>query len=198
MTTLADILDLDEAARLTAITVMPRFREIDADSGRIVMHTALRASEPGDIAGSAIARFLPDTVVTIAGYQTDGSDWLAVFEYIPEHVPPRSNEIAARGALRALDLTGVGADLTTRELARVDLRSMYRSRGIYSINEWSVLDLILGLVINLFCGDLVDVVDAVSGPADAEAGNAAYRRQRMDTLLHEWAAYYHGPQPAAD
>ena len=188
---------MGDGARLTGVEIMSRFRDTAGDLGRTVVHTAVSVSEPGDVAASAIARFLPDTVITVNGYRDDGSDWFAVFEYVSDLAPAQTIHTSASRVIRALDLTGVGAVLGTSVLARRELASMYRSHGIGAANDWSTLDLLLGLVINLFHNDLVNLVDVVSQPA-SDVGPEPRRRDRMEDLLREWAAFYRGPESTAD
>lgn len=195
MTSLPDLLDLDDGARLTGISLLPLAMQVTGASGRVVMQTAVRVSESGDVAGSAVIRFLPAAVVVINGVQPDGHDWFATFEYVSDADPGSGTDVARAGLVRALDLTGVGVGrLRTQDFAWHDLHAVYADRGIRSVTDWGILDLLLGMIIDLPLNDLAGVVERIiddSIPADAQP---AHRRSRMHAALRSWASRYEGPE----
>jgi hypothetical protein len=199
MRALPDLLELGEGARLTGVALLPVSRDISSTAGRIVMQAAVGTSEQSSVAASAVVRFLPDAAVVINGVQADGREWFATFEHVARHDPEPVGEISRAGVIRALDLTGIGVDrIGTHAFTSNDLGEVYAARGIDSVDDWTILDLLLGLILDLFRGDLAGVVAELTVDSSQTEARAAYRRNRIDAALRDWAAFYEGPECPTD
>lgn len=154
----------------------------------------LPAGGDATTASGAAATFMPATLATIDGNQPDGSTWFATFQFAADDRDSVWVEQAADAAiLRALNLTGIGdEDVWGQALRADDLRSAYEDAGAGDVNDWSVSDLLTGLMIELTNTDLATVVadGGRSTPPDEE-GEA--RRKRLHDLLISWATTYEGP-----
>lgn len=93
------------------------------------------------------------------------------------------------------DLTGVGTfALRTIDFNWSDLRDLYRESKCAPVDDWSIVDLLLGTVLNLWRGDLPAVVDLLSDDGLTADAAASYRRVQIDTALFKWSATYEGPE----
>lgn len=160
--------------------------------GTVYLHVVmLPAEEDATTASGAAATFMPATLATIDGNQPDGNTWFATFQLAADDRDSAWVEQAADAAiLRALNLIGLGDENVWGQALRADdLRSAYEIAGAGDVNDWSVSDLVTGLLIELTNRDLASVVVACgrSAPPDAEV---EARRTRLHDLLASWAATY--------
>ena len=191
MNTLNDILFLGEGARLTGVVVLPLARESDSLRGSILVNVVIGSSEAGCEAGAAAARFLPTAVVVLHGAQADSRDWFATIEYVETEADVRL--LSRAGFARAVDLIGIGMDRhTSSQQTAAELGETYEEVTGEPFDDWSVLDLTMGLVINLWVNDLAQVVDTLTTSSGASPAAAEERRRRIETTFHEWAATYRG------
>ncbi len=178
---------------------MPFAREVADGAGHVVLQIAVGLSQPSTVSVGAVSRFLAGTVATINGNQPDGSEWFATFQYVDSRTDGAWLCDASSAMLdRALSLTGVDVEAVRgHALGWSDLQAVYDLHGIEGIADWSSCDLVLGLIINLSRGDLGRLVAEVDDLTLATADRAVRRRQQFEALLHEWAAFYTGPEPLA-
>lgn len=155
----------------------------------------LHAGDDATAASGAAATFMPATLATIDGNRPDGSTWFATFQLAADDRDPLwAKRTADAGVLRALDLTGVdGEYLWGLALRASDLREAYADADAGDVSDWSVADLLTGVLIDLINISLATVV------AGCEiAGNDASRREHRLTKLRDfldsWAARYDGPE----
>lgn len=195
MSYLGTILELDDGSRLTGVCLKPLARDLVHRDGTVYLHVVmLPAGNDATTASGAVATFMPATLATIDGNQPDGSTWFATFQLAADHRDSVWVEQAADSAiLRALNLTGMGEGSVWGQALRADdLRSANEVAGDYDVSDWSVSDLLTGLLIELTNTDLA-IVAADSGrpPQGERAGET--RRTRLHELLMSWAATYDGP-----
>ena len=196
MSYLGNVLELDDNSRLTGVGLRPLSRELSYRAGTVYLHVVmLPAGDDATTASGAAATFMPATLATIDGNQPDGSTWFATFQLAPDDRGSVWVEKTADAAiLRALDLIGIGEEnIWGQALAADDLRSAYRDAGAGNVSDWSVSDLLTGLLIELTNADLATVVADSGSPALPEEDLAALRRTRLHELLTSWAATYEGP-----
>lgn len=192
MSYLGGLLEFEEGASLTGIRLQPLAREIASSTGTIYMHVVmLPRADNSKAASGAVSRFLPATLATIEGNQTDGSTWFATFQLaLDDRDTLRIQRTADAAILRALDLTGLDDDDVWGTLVTVeDLRAVYDEVG--DVSNWTIADLLTGLLIELTNTDLADVVG--DDPNSAAADASEFRRGRFRELLDSWAATYEGP-----
>ncbi len=191
---LPDLLALQDDSGLTGVGIMPLAREVADGTGCVILQVAVDVSEASDVAAGAVSRFLPGTVATINGNQFDGSEWFATFQYVDREVNPGVLFDVSTAMLdRALSVTGVAAGARWgKAMGWSDLHRTYGFLEVEGVADWSSFDLLLGLIINLTRGDLKELVADVEDRSLVPVARAMRRRQRFDTLLYEWAAFYNG------
>ena len=195
MSYLGTILELDDGSRLTGVGLRPLARELSYPGGTVYLHVVmLPAGDDATTASGAAATFMPATLATIDGNQPDGSTWFATFQFAADDRDSVWVEQAADAAiLRALNLTGIGDENVWGQALRADdLRSAYEGAGAGDVSDWSVSDLLTGLLLELANTDLATVVALCGRPASHE-GDGELRRTRLHDLLSSWAATYEGP-----
>lgn len=195
MSYLGTILELDDGSCLTGVGLRPLAREHWYQDGTVYLHVVmLPAGDDATTASGAAATFMPATLATIDGNQPDGSTWFATFQFA---VDDRDSVWVAQAAdaaiLRALNLTGLGeGNVWGQALRADDLRLAYENAGAGDVSDWSVSDLLTGLLIELTNTDLATVV-ADSGRSALRDGEGEPRWTRLHELLTSWAATYEGP-----
>lgn len=197
MSYLGLVLDFPTGSRLTHIGIQSVVREATESEGRLFTHLVrLSDGEDAQTVSSAVSVFLPTAFIDIAGYDPDGGAWFVAFQYGPPGVDPEAAERGADGALhRALDLTRtLSHRITTRSLDAEDLRDAYMEKGAVPIDDWTLSELLTGLMLDLANVDLGAVVRAANDTTlDGEA-RRGHRRRCLDDALHHWAATYEGPE----
>ncbi len=194
MTFIGTLLDLAEGSRLTGIGLQPLAREIlDTDGSVFVHFVRVSAGDDATTAGAAVTAFLSAAVASVTGNEPDGSTWFALFQFGPDGQDPDwSAETADAAVLRSLDLTRVSDEETwSLVLTAPELRDLYANAA--DVADWSVPDLLVGLLIELTNADLADLVDEASHPALTGEDLRDHRRNRLHEALAGWAATYEGP-----
>ena len=194
MSYLGTILELHDGSRLTGVSLRPLARELSYADGTVYLHVVtLPAGDDATIASGAAATFMPATLATIEGNQPDGGTWFATFQLAADDRDSVWIEQAADAAiLRALNLTGVSDESVWGQvLPASDLRRAYEEAG--DVSDWSVSDLLTGLLIELTNTDLANVVSDCGRPAPPDGAGEA-RRVRLHQMLASWAATYVGPE----
>ncbi|CCH78210.1 hypothetical protein BN12_2620025 [Nostocoides japonicum T1-X7] len=194
MSYLGNRLELDERSSLTCIGIRPLAHEIVATSGTIYVHVViLPEGSSSTVASGAVAAFLPATLATISGDQTDGPSWFVTFQLaVDDRDAARDEHTADAALLRCLELTGLDTgDPVGQPLRAEELRAAYDAVG--DVSDWTISDLLTGLLIELASIDLADVVADGSLPAPSAGDTAALRRERFHGLLSSWATDCQGP-----
>lgn len=195
MRTLSSLLELDEQSRLTTVLLLPLSHQLSGTAGSIVMNVATGSSDSAGVGGAAVSRHLHNAIAVIGGVQGNGGDWFATFEHAAFHDPATLHELSRAGVIRALDLTGVGTfTLRTADFDWADLCELYRDSGCRPVDEWSIVDLFLGTVINLWRGDLPGVVEDLSSDHLTGDTAAVHRRTQIHAALSDWSATFEGPE----
>ncbi|MFD1826762.1 hypothetical protein [Mumia zhuanghuii] len=156
----------------------------------------LRGAHDADATASAVAAFLPTAIASLHGVEPDGGSWIAEFQYAPAGfgVQP-AEETAAAAIVRALALTGVSADdVSMVPFTAGELREPYESAGSSDVSDWSVPDLMIGLIVDLTNANLSEVVESATDRALSGDALAEHRQQTLRAVLHGWAATYEGPE----
>lgn len=196
MSYLGTILELEHGSRLTGIGLRPLAREVMQTHGLVYLHVVtLYAGDSATAASGAAATFMPAALATIDGNQPDGGTWFATFQFAADDRDPlRAKRTADAGIMRALDLTGVdGEYLWGLALRASDLREAYAEAGAGDVSEWSVADLLTGVLIGLANISLATIVAGCES-----AGHPNTRREhrltRLRDFLDSWAATVEGPE----
>lgn len=194
MSHLGMLLDLEDGSRLTDVALHP-VEEDHPDlaptgeggaQGTVYLHvlTPPTTHDPASLA-NAVAAFLPARLATISGYRPDGRAWIATAQLSPYAIEElNAGPAADAGLRRALGLTGTragrfkGVALPARMLAAA-------YDGVGDVEEWSVSELFVGLLVELTNADLADIV----GHVNAGSLQDEDRSQLLGELLGEWSAW---------
>ncbi len=197
MSFLGTWLELDEGSRLTDIGIQPLAHELRNRDGWVYAHfVRLPGIGDADASSGAVTRFLESGVATIHGNEPDGGSWMTVFQFAPADVDGEWANVTANDALdRALDLCGVSSeDVSWQGFTADELRDAYRDTGADTVADWSVCDLLVGLLVELTNTDLAEVA---KGACDLNLKGddlVAHRIQHLCTRLAAWASTHDGPE----
>lgn len=186
MSFLADVLELDEGARLTGIGLRPLAREASHTDGSVYVHVVhlAQGSDAGAPSG-AVASFLPSALATIDGNQPDGSTWFGIFQLaVSDQDSLRVMNAADAAIFRALELTAVDTTEIWGQLFRLGaLRGAYGD--VADVHYWPIADLVTGLIVELTNTDLAEIVASSTTECAELAGER--RQESFRRLLDEWA-----------
>ena len=205
-TPLTVTLDLAEGTRLIEIALTPYAHSCNDYAGAFVMHRMRfnDADVPPSEATGILAAYLPAAVMTLSGFEPDGSPWGAVLQMqevsgsaVPgEGATPFPFQLMETGTLaidRACDLTGIHRQPLMHISTESDLTERFEADGA-NTNGWSAVNLLAGLAIGMASATdystLVDLVDANQIP---HGDRTEYVGARLHDLLRGWAATYEGP-----
>ena len=191
------LLAFEAGTRLTGVTVQPLATHVqDRDAWLLLDVVALGTTVDADVAERAQSPFLPDKIAGIHGVQADGIGWFASFQFVPADVEADTTLRAGRaGVQRALDLTGTQPrSHRSIHLAADAIRNRYDEAGTASVGDWDIVDLLVGLVLDLANLDLRQVVDDAAPAGLAGIARDEFRRERLHLALRNWSATYEGPK----
>lgn len=188
MSILGTALGLPEGSRLTGVDLTPFMNDLPRD-GAIVLNVApLPDWIDGDDMSGAVSPYLRWKAVGLNGNSPDGSTWFAALLYVPDDDVESMSEVATAGFVRSLVLLGV--KVTEIQIDWVDsasLRAGLAEEVGGDFSDWSLAELLLALIVELSGTPLSELVGGV-GSSDDD------RREKLQGLLHEWAATYSGPE----
>lgn len=186
MSHLGSLLDLPEGARLTGVGLQP-LEELLPDPGSTA-HLQLailpETPEPSACSG-ALTAFLPEVFATMHGSTPDGGSW-AAFLLLPHGGPLKilREGVALAPLRRAMNLLGLSGEAQRSvPLTQKALQWAYWQKKTSSVADWSMDDLLLGLLVELTDVPLLDAVDLAEG---VESGG---RRDHLMSLLESWAEW---------
>lgn len=198
MSFLGTSLALDEGSRLTGVGIEPLAYDLRHRNGSVYAHyVSLAGIEDADSTSGAVTRFLPSSVASIHGSQLDGSSWFVVFQIAPADAIQESSGVRANdGVRRALALCRVNdKEVAWRGFTADELRDVYLEAEAGSVADWSVSDLLVGLVIELTGTGLADVVDDASHHPVLEGDDLADQRiEHLCARLDDWAGAGDAPR----
>lgn len=181
-------LDLPEGSRLTGLALHPP--RVLSWAPHPTAHLQIvhlpETTEPSAVAG-ALSVFLPELFASLHGTSSGGGSWAAFLVLTDSElrVIPR-DAIALAPLRRALKLLGLeGADTRSLPLTRTALQREYRQKGTDVVTDWTLHELLLGLLVELTDVPLQDAVDFANGPE--EVGPRG-RQERLASLLESWSA----------
>lgn len=188
MSHLGMILDLPEGSRLTGVALhpltVPSWAQCSTAHLQIV-HLP-ETAEPSATAG-ALSVFLPELIASIHGTSPDGGSWAAflMLTYSEPRVIPR-DAIVLAPLRRAVNLLGLdGAEARSLPLTDKALQWAYWQKNTSTVDDWSIDELLLGLLVELTDVPLRDAVEFAEG--SDEAGPRG-RQERLTSLLESWAS----------
>lgn len=184
MSHLGSLLDLPEGARLTGVVLQPLEELSTGPSSAAHLQLAILPETPEPSASSgALTAFLPEVFATMHGSTPDGGTW-AAFLLLPHGGPlkiPRDG-VALAPLHRAMGLLGLtGEARRSVPLTQKALQWAYWQKNTSTVADWSMDELLLGLLAELTDVPLRDAVDFAEG---AEPGG---RRDHLMSLLDSWA-----------
>lgn len=188
MSFLAGVLELDEGSRLTGIGLRPLAREVFSCDGSVYLHVVdLPQGTDATAASGAVARFLPSALATLDGNQPDGSTWFATFQFaVNDQDSLWVMRTADAAIFRALELTRVDTTEVWGQLFRAHaLRDAYGE--IVDVRDWSIADLVTGLIVELTNTDLMEVV-ASAGEMNGSDAVPEERRSKLRQFLDVWSS----------
>lgn len=194
MSHLGMLLDLEDGSRLTDVALHP----VEEDhpglaptgeggaAGAVYLHvlTPPTTHDPASLA-NAVAAFLPARLATISGYRPDGRAWIATAQLSPHAIEElNAGPAADAGLRRALGLTGTSVGrFKGLALPAPMLAAAYD--GVGGVEDWSVAELFVGLLVELTNDSLVDIVAHVNAGLSREED----RHGLLEELLGEWSAW---------
>lgn len=206
MIDLPTVLALDDDSRITAIALTPYAKENTDVVASFVIH---RVRFDDDVAPTeaigALAAFLPATVVTLAGFEPNGSTWGATVQmqqvsqstkqqHDARPFPHALWEVGTAALDRAQHLTGLHGQSVRYVFDQSELVRRFEADGA-EVHGWSAINLLVGLsigaAISTDLATLSAVVDAPDLPYDHRTDHVT---QALHHQLREWAATYEGPE----
>lgn len=188
MSHLGAVLDLPEGSRLTGLTLYPLTVPSWATCSTAhlqIVHLP-ETAEPSATTG-ALSTFLPELFGSLHGTSPDGGSWAAflMLTYSEPRVIPR-DVIVLAPLRRALNLLGMDcAEAQSLPLTDKALQWAYWQKDTSAVSDWSLTELLLGLLVELTDVPLQEAVDFAN---DSEVAEPRGRRERLASLLESWAA----------
>lgn len=189
MSHLGAVLDLPEGSRLTGITLHPSPAVLSwglHPTAHLQIVQLPETAEPSAIAG-ALSVFLPELFASLHGTPSGGGSWAAFLLLTDSELRVIPRDVIALAPLRrALKLLGLdSAEARSLPLTDKALQWAYRQKDLDVETDWSLRELLLGLLVELTEVPLKDAVDFANG--SEEAGPQG-REERLASLLESWSA----------
>lgn len=186
MSHLGSLLDLPEGSRLTGVGLQPLEELSAGPSSAAHLQLAILPDTPEPSAASgALTAFLPGVFATMHGSAPDGGSWAAFLLRTPDgplEIPRDGVALAPlRRAMGLLRLTGEAR--RSVPLTQKALQWAYWQKNTSTVADWSMDELLLGLLVELTDVPLRNAVDFAEGAGEAAPGG---RRERLTSLLESW------------
>lgn len=186
MSHLGSLLDLPEGSRLTGVGLQPLEELMPGPGSTAHLQLAILPETPESSACSgALTAFLPEVFATMHGSTPDGGSW-AAFLLLTHGGPleiPRDG-VALAPLHRAMNLLGLAGEARRSvPLTQKALQWAYWQKNTSTVADWSMDELLLGLLVELTDVPLRDAVDFAEVAGEAGQDD---RRDRLRALLESW------------